>query len=67
MGDNSIYIAMAVVLVVWIGIFVYLWRVDALAHELRRRLDSQPEPSPTAEPTATLTRRETQQPNKELV
>jgi CcmD family protein len=65
--DPSIYIAMVVALVVWVGIFIYLWRIDALAHELRRRLDSQPEPQPDSEPTATLTRREQPEQNKELL
>jgi CcmD family protein len=34
----AIYIAMAVALVVWVGIFVYLLRLDAHAKELKRVL-----------------------------
>ncbi len=34
----AIYIAMAVALVVWVGIFVYLLRLDAHAKELSRLL-----------------------------
>ena len=36
-AGTAIYIALAVALAVWIGIFVYLWRIDAQARELRRR------------------------------
>jgi CcmD family protein len=50
----AIYVALAVALSVWIGIFVYLWRLDAQTRELRRKLDSQPEQTHTAAPTATL-------------
>jgi CcmD family protein len=51
------YIAMAVALVVWAGIFLYLWRLDAMARELRRRLDNHPDQAPPPVPTATLERR----------
>lgn len=61
----AIYVALAVALAVWVGIFAYLWRLDAQARDLRRRLDSQPDPAhrvgqPAADqaagalPTATL-------------
>jgi CcmD family protein len=50
----AIYVAMAVALSVWIGIFVYLWRLDAQARELRRRLDAAPERIEQAAPSATL-------------
>ena len=50
----AIYVALAVALSVWIGIFVYLWRLDAQARELRRRLDAAPERTEQAAPTATL-------------
>lgn len=50
----AIYVAMAVALSVWIGIFVYLWRIDAQARELRRRLDSQPQREAAPAPSATL-------------
>jgi CcmD family protein len=68
----AIYVALAVALSVWIGIFVYLWRLDAQARELRRRLDSQPAQKATAAPTATLRTQkepgiETQEPSTEHV
>lgn len=50
----AIYVAMAVALAVWIGIFVYLWRIDAHARELRRRLERLPTPEHAPQPTATL-------------
>jgi len=50
----AIYVAMAVALAVWIGLFAYLWRIDAQARELRRRLDSQPGREPAPAPSATL-------------
>jgi len=50
----AIYVALAVALAVWLGIFAYLWRLDAQARELRRRLDSQSERVEQPAPTATL-------------
>lgn len=50
----ALYVAMAVALAVWIGIFVYLWRIDAQARELRRKLDRLPIPDQQAVTTATL-------------
>lgn len=47
----AIYMALAVALAVWIGIFAFLWRVDQATRELRRRLDEElppDEPSPRA-------------------
>jgi CcmD family protein len=35
----AIYVAAAVALSVWIGIFVYLWRLDAQARALRQELE----------------------------
>jgi CcmD family protein len=49
----AIYMALAVALVVWIGLFVFLWRIDRQARELRARLDEQPRAEPAA-PHATL-------------
>lgn len=50
----AIYVALAAALVVWIGIFAFLWRVDRHAQELRRRLD-QPRPIDTHDlPQATI-------------
>lgn len=50
----AIYVALAVALSVWLGIFVYLWRLDAQARDLRRRLERQPEREAAHAPTATL-------------
>lgn len=35
----AIYVAMAVALAVWLGIFAYLWRIDAQARALKRELE----------------------------
>lgn len=53
-ANVAMYVATAVALAVWIGIFVYLWRIDAQARELRRRLDQQPAREEVRMPTATL-------------
>jgi hypothetical protein len=50
----AIYIALAAALAVWIGIFIFLWRVDQLAQELRRKLDQAPASDQPAAPRATL-------------
>lgn len=55
----AIYMALAVALAVWIGIFVFLWRVDQATRELRRRLD-QEAPQAAPEPRATLEARRPQ-------
>ncbi len=49
----AIYTALAVALVVWLGIFAFLWRIDRQARELRRRLDEGPRAEPAA-PHATI-------------
>jgi CcmD family protein len=49
----AIYMALAVALTVWIGIFVLLWRLDRQARELRRRLD-EPTRAEAPAPRATL-------------
>ena len=49
----AIYAALSVALVVWLGIFTFLWRLDRQARELRRQLDQRPRAeAPT--PRATL-------------
>jgi CcmD family protein len=53
------YVALAVALAVWVGIFVYLWRLDAQANDLRRRLEQQGDYEPAAAPSATLHPRST--------
>lgn len=50
----AIYTAMAVALTVWIGIFIFLWRIDSATRELRRRLDEEAPAEPPAAPRATL-------------
>ena len=37
----AIYIALAVALVVWAGIFAFLWRIDQATRELRRKMDQE--------------------------
>ena len=49
----AIYAALAVALVVWLGIFALLWRLDRQARELRRQLDQRPRSEAPA-PRATL-------------
>jgi CcmD family protein len=47
----GIYVSLAVALVVWIGIFTFLWRLDRQARELRQRLEQAPraeQPAPRA-------------------
>lgn len=50
----AIYTALAVALTVWIGIFIFLWRIDSATRELRRRLDEEAPAEPPATPRATL-------------
>ena len=55
----AIYVAMAVALSVWIGIFVYLWRIDAQAQALKHELERERAVSQgerPAAPRATVTR-----------
>ncbi len=54
----AIYAALAVALVVWVGIFAFLWRIDRQTRELRRRLDLAPRAEAPA-PRATLEVRNT--------
>lgn len=54
----AIYMALAVALVVWVGIFAFLWRVDQATRELRRRLDEELAPDEPA-PRATIETRRT--------
>jgi CcmD family protein len=49
----AIYTAMSVALVVWLGIFALLWRLDRQARELQRQLDQRPR-AEAAAPRATL-------------
>ena len=52
----AIYVAMAVALSVWIGIFVYLWRIDAQARALKAALEREQQRDQPAAPRATVTR-----------
>ncbi|MBA3471179.1 MAG: CcmD family protein [Herpetosiphonaceae bacterium] len=48
----ALYVSAAVAVVVWLGIFAYLWRIDAQAKALRRMLDEQrSQAAPQAAPT----------------
>ena len=49
----AIYAALSVALVVWLGIFMFLWRLDRQARELRRQLEQRPRADAPA-PRATL-------------
>lgn len=58
-AGTAIYVAMAVALSVWIGIFVYLWRIDAQARALKRELQREREQRPHSEgdaPRSSVTR-----------
>jgi CcmD family protein len=55
----AIYVAAAVALVVWLGVFAFLWRIDQTTRELRRKLDEETSP-PVPTPRATLEPRRTQ-------
>jgi len=47
----AIYAALSVALVVWLGIFAFLWRLDRQARELRRQIEQRPRadaPAPRA-------------------
>ena len=49
----AIYAALSVALVVWLGIFAFLWRLDRQARELRRQIEQRPRADAPA-PRATL-------------
>lgn len=57
----AIYVSLAVALAVWVGVFAYLWRLDAATKDLRRRLERQPEQDTIPIPKATLERRSGEQ------
>ena len=46
----AIYVAMVAALVVWLGVFAFLWRVDRDTQELKRQLAARPEPVAQAQP-----------------
>ncbi len=48
----AIYVAMAAALVVWIGVFAFLWRIDRDTQELKRQLAARPEPVAQVQPQA---------------
>lgn len=52
----ALYVAAAVALVVWLGIFAYLWKIDAHAKALRRTLESRRDQS--AQPSTPAVRPE---------
>lgn len=48
----ALYVAAAVAVIVWLGIFAYLWRIDQQAKALRRSFDQRRDESfPQANPT----------------
>lgn len=53
-ASAAMYISLAVALSVWIGIFVYLWRIDAQARDLRRRIEQLPAQEAELPPAAVL-------------
>ncbi|MFN7472233.1 MAG: hypothetical protein ACK5S9_11380 [Roseiflexaceae bacterium] len=53
----AIYIAMSVALVVWLGVFIYLLRIDAQAKELKRLVLAAHQESTPATPRATVEHR----------
>ncbi len=55
-ADGAIYIALAVALSVWVGIFFYLWRIDGQARKLQAKLDNLPPIDEQTQPSATLRR-----------
>ncbi|NNJ09987.1 CcmD family protein [Chloroflexales bacterium ZM16-3] len=52
----AVYVAMAVTLSVWIGIFAYLWRIDSQARALKRELEREERREQPVPPRATITR-----------
>ncbi len=52
----AVYVAMAVTLAVWLGIFAYLWRIDAQARELKRLVEREERNQPTSAPQSKVTR-----------
>lgn len=56
-ASTALYVAMFVALSVWIGVFIYLWRIDAQARTLSQLLRDLPPADAAAEiPQVTLTR-----------
>ena len=53
----AIYIAMSVALVVWLGVFIYLLRIDAHAKELKRLVLATNQESTAATPRVTVEHR----------
>ncbi|MEI8165602.1 MAG: hypothetical protein WCG26_04465 [Chloroflexales bacterium] len=55
----AMYIALAVALAVWIGLFIYLWRIDGVARALKQALERETARAKVerpATPRATVTR-----------
>jgi CcmD family protein len=60
----AIYVAMSAALIVWLGIFAYLWRIDREAQALKRYLQERPTPTAHVQPKAHVEMR-TPQANEE--
>jgi hypothetical protein len=43
----AIYVAMAAALVVWIGVFVFMWRIDKATQALAAQIANREEGAPT--------------------
>ncbi|MDZ7766035.1 MAG: CcmD family protein [Melioribacteraceae bacterium] len=41
LNNNSIYIVLFIVLVVWLGIFVFLWNTDKRLKKIEEELESE--------------------------
>jgi CcmD family protein len=52
----AIYMALLVALAVWIGVFIFLWRIDRQAREIRRRLDEEQPVDTSVAPRAMVER-----------
>lgn len=53
----AIYVALAAALACWIGVFIFLWRIDRATQELRRKLEERPTPEPSAPHVSVETRK----------
>ncbi len=60
----AMYVAAAVALVVMIGFFVYLWRMDRSVRELQRALDAEPSGARDAGQTPLVIEREPLRPQR---
>jgi hypothetical protein len=50
----AIYVAMTTALIVWIGVFFYLLRIDHATQDVARQLNERTLPADAAQPRATI-------------